>query len=347
MPLSLLERGRAPGAAEVEASRRRSARDGVVAATATVIPQTGSIARGGRRHGRAPATGTRSPRPAACSPRPDGHDLGEDRQRDLGGGAGADVEAGGRVDPVAPLVGRDVRARSQHARAALAAGDQPDVGHAGLQRARGAPCPRRCRARRRRPRIACRPARGARGSGHRARACSPSRRPSACDRGRDRRVADDERRAARAAPARGRSRASRRTGTGCARRRHRPAAGLEAEAVPSRPAVGADPQQQRPRPVSSASRACACTVGSRARAADEPARSCRRRARARSPGLRRSSAARRAPPWPRRTARPRRQLRGPGPSSPGDDRPSRRHRHSRPGRSGTRCPAWPATPGPA
>ena len=59
------------------------------------------------------------------------HDLGEDRQGDLAGGAGTDVEPGRGVDAARSRR----RCRRCSARApALAAGDQADVGHVGRER---------------------------------------------------------------------------------------------------------------------------------------------------------------------------------------------------------------------
>src|SRR3954452_4802696 len=63
------------------------------------------------------------------------HDLRQDRQCDLVGGLGADVEAGGRADARDVLL-RERASRPQlveHCGAAPAARDETDVGHAGAQ----------------------------------------------------------------------------------------------------------------------------------------------------------------------------------------------------------------------
>ena len=95
------------------------------------MPHTGSAARAGA----APDARVRR-RGAARRAGAQGHDLGQDRQRHLARGAGADVEAGGRVHGrplrVVEVEGGDDRL------APLAAGDEADVRHArphgGLER---------------------------------------------------------------------------------------------------------------------------------------------------------------------------------------------------------------------
>ena len=65
-----------------------------------------------------------------------GHDRGEDRQRDLRRRACADVNPGGHVDQLHELLGDAVPAQlADHARAALAAGNEAHVGDAGLETA--------------------------------------------------------------------------------------------------------------------------------------------------------------------------------------------------------------------
>ena len=67
-------------------------------------------------------------------PRCTGDDPGQDRERDLGRRAGADVEPGRDVDPCQLLVGHAVAAQlRQHTRAALGAGHEADVGQRRLE----------------------------------------------------------------------------------------------------------------------------------------------------------------------------------------------------------------------
>ena len=104
----------------------------MLATAATVIPQIGSTAvatpalAGGAAAGRLAG--------AAAAVAADGDDPRQDRQRDLGRGARADVEPGGHVDPREQVVGHAVAAQlGEHAVAALAAGHEADVGHARLE----------------------------------------------------------------------------------------------------------------------------------------------------------------------------------------------------------------------
>ena len=103
------------------------------------MPQIGSIASGaGARR-----VGTRDDAPERVSPaagaRPSRRTatiLRQDRERDLGGRARADVETGGHVDARELLLGHAVAAQlGEHAGAALRAGDEADVGQAGLEAA--------------------------------------------------------------------------------------------------------------------------------------------------------------------------------------------------------------------
>ena len=90
---------------------------------ATVMPHTGSIAVpvAWFRLGHRPARRSRSQR----------HDLAHDRQRDLRRGARADVEPGGGVDP-GRVAGVEAE-RPDHRLGPLAAGDEADVRHVGVE----------------------------------------------------------------------------------------------------------------------------------------------------------------------------------------------------------------------
>ena len=154
-------------------SRGRRSRTGVpswsrcrlVSTAATVIPQTGSI---GRRRMPVAASACRRAIRGVAGERvvavrsavgrgrvhPGGHHLGQDRQRDLGGGPGADVQPGRAVHPAGRdpgQVGTSLRQLGQHPGAAAAAGDQPDVRARRRPAPRPGPRPRRGRARRRPP----------------------------------------------------------------------------------------------------------------------------------------------------------------------------------------------------
>ena len=99
-----------------------------------------------------PQTGSTAVRPARPALRARvgalGDDLGEDRDRDLGRRARADVEPGGRVD-LRRAARRGRRATASTARAALAARDEADVADARPRAPARARAPRRRRARRR------------------------------------------------------------------------------------------------------------------------------------------------------------------------------------------------------
>ena len=220
-----------------------------------VMPQTGSIAIR-RRAGVGSVASARGGgrRAARRRPRPRGDDLGQDRQRDLAGRAGADVEPGRRVDPAAGR--RPSVERGEHGRAALAAGDQPDVRDLGAHRRRRAPPPRRGRARRR-PRAERVRRRTGAGSRREAHLVAEPAAPTATQRPRDRRVAVDH------APAAAGMTGSRKISSvppdrhGLCDRRAMPVA-----ADAGRRRRGRDPQQQSTRPTSSSRRLCTRTVDS-------------------------------------------------------------------------------------
>ena len=214
--------------ADDDAIRTRSTRRGVPAA-------------GGERRG------------ARCD------DLGEDRQRDLGARARADVQPGRRAHARAQLLRHVERSASSTAAPRARASDQPDV------RARR---PSSARGERGLLVAAVRGdhQRGVAGLGVRRRCRPPRSRAAAAElrqRPGDRRVARRPRRAARAAAARGRSRARRRSGTGW-RRRPRPRSSLG-------PVLGSghDPQQQRLAGLEHAQRRAGARVASAHDAADE------------------------------------------------------------------------------
>ena len=159
-----------------------------MATAATVIPQIGSTASVGRggRDGDLGVPGGRGALPAA----PGDHGR-EDRQRDLGRGASADVDPGRHVDQLEVRLGDAVGAEvGEHAGAALVARHQADVRHAHLEAA-----PQR---------VELVPPVGGDDDGEVARArarvsppstataSSPRSRRERDDRGRDRCVADDQ-----------------------------------------------------------------------------------------------------------------------------------------------------------
>src|SRR5262245_51210882 len=128
MPVPRGERGHAALAAEVDrlavVHHRWRARDGGHGHAADRVHGRGGRAGGGGRSGR--------DRGAALAP--NGDDAGEDRQRDLRRGAGADVEARRDLDAAEQLLGDAVAAQlADHAVAAGAAGDQAHVRQAGLE----------------------------------------------------------------------------------------------------------------------------------------------------------------------------------------------------------------------
>ena len=138
------------------------------------MPHTGSIAVAGSACGAVAARRDHAHRQGLLAAA-HGDDAGQDRERDLLGGARADVQPGGRLEPCEALLGQALGVElGDHGRAAHAAGHQADVGQARLEPARAARSARRARGRRR-------PARGRRPPARRR------RRPRRPCRGRARR----------------------------------------------------------------------------------------------------------------------------------------------------------------
>ena len=180
--------------------------------TVTVMPHTGSTAWRGRTRGSRPGVGA-SPSSLMAL-----HDRREDRQRDLGRRAGADVDAHVRVHAVPLLLG-EVEL-GEHRLTAGVAGDEPDEPDAGVQR------------RADRSRLVSAVARDHRGDGAVGPGALAARSTDEAERGRQRRHRlggrrgpDEVQRRRRAATARGRSPTPLLTGTGSPRCWHPASAG--------------------------------------------------------------------------------------------------------------------------